>query len=215
MSQADAAVIATRAAYEAGAAAWASRGVDRSYANPRIEGFVACLPRSDGANLVLDLGCGPGWDSVLLSQGGLRVVSFDITRAMLALSLERPDRGRGLVQGDSRRLPFAAGSFDGVWASASLLHLPKAEAAGALDEVSRTLKRGGAFYSAMKEGAADSIDSPAPGGAVTAPRHFAHYRALEWSNLLRAAGFRLLSQDIDHDSRPGYPDWIVTLAVKE
>jgi SAM-dependent methyltransferase len=211
----DEAVIRTRAAYESGAGAWASRPLDRDYALPRLTAFVQRAGAIQAlAPQVLDLGCGPGFDSDLLVGLGARVTGLDITRAMLDVSASRPLAGKRLVQGDSRRLPFRDTAFGGVWASASLLHLPKAQAPPALGEIARVLPRGGAFASSMKEGDMDALDEPPPTGAVRSPRHFAHYRADEWTGLLGAAGFLVLGQEIDPDYRPGMPDWIVTLAVK-
>jgi SAM-dependent methyltransferase len=208
------AVIATRAAYEQGAAAWAGRRSDRSSAQARLHGFAALVRETEPGGRVLDLGCGPGFDSRDLSANGLAVVGLDVTRAMLALSTDRPDRGRGLVQGDSRFLPFSAGTFAGIWASASMLHLPKSQVGQALAEVTRVLRSGGIFYSAMKEGAEDGFDGGSPGGAVTGSRYFAHYGREEWTGLVESAGFRVLEQEIDPDSRPGFPDWIVTVGRK-
>lgn len=203
------AVLATKAAYELDAVAWSSRGLDRSYGAPRLDRFRELLPA--GAR-VLDIGCGPGFDSLGLSERGLAVLGLDLTRAMLDVARMRQGV-RALVQGDSRSLPFAIGSFAGVWASASLLHLPKSQVSEALREVARVLGDGGVFYSAMKEGDRDEFDTPAAGAAVTSPRFFAHYRTAEWTARLEAAGFKVFNQEIDADRRRAFPDWIVTLAV--
>jgi SAM-dependent methyltransferase len=208
------AVITTRRAYEADAVAWASRRLDRADVSPRIVAFSTLVQafRPDGR--VLDLGCGPGFDSVDLSKQGLAVVGVDVTRAMLAASRERPECRQGLVQGDSRSLPFRNAAFAGVWASASLLHLPKSQVGAALAEVARVMANGGVFYSAMKEGTQDGFDEPAPGAAISSSRYFAHYRVAEWTALLEGGGFRVREQDIDPDHRAGFPDWIVTTAVR-
>lgn len=205
----DRAVLATNAAYEVDAVAWSSRGLDRSYGGRRLDRFRELL--APGAR-VLDLGCGPGLDSVGLIERGLAVVGLDLTRAMLNVARMREGL-RCLVQGDSRSLPLADASFAGVWASASLLHLPKSQVSEALGEVVRVLGAGGVFYSAMKEGDKDEFDAPAAGATVKSPRFFAHYRTSEWTALLEAAGFRILNQEIDADRRRAFPDWIVTLAV--
>ncbi|HEY7270045.1 MAG TPA: class I SAM-dependent methyltransferase [Dehalococcoidia bacterium] len=213
--EAEEAVILTRRAYEADAAVWAARGLGRDYAQPRLEEFAAAVNRAGLGRLpVLDLGCGPGFDSDDLVRLGLGVVGLDITRAMLDLSASRRHERKDLVQGDSRFLPLAAAGFGGAWASASLLHLPKVQAPAALAEVARAVAAGGMFYSAMKEGDRDRLDDPTPGAAIKSARHFAHYRRDEWTRLVTAAGFDVLSQDIDRDQRDGYPDWIVTLAAR-
>lgn len=205
------AVVRTRAAYEASASAWAARKFDLDHLRPRLDRFAALagVPAQ-----VLDLGCGPGLHCRALRERGLRVVGLDITRAMLSIAGDQNDSRVDLVQGDSRLLPLCDGAFRGVWANASLLHLPKTQVSGALAEVSRVLRPGGVFLSAMKEGDQDRFDEAAPGAVVEQPRYFAHYRTAEWTLLLEAAGFSVEHQEIDPDSRPGFPDWIVTFALK-
>jgi SAM-dependent methyltransferase len=50
-------------------------------------------------------------------------------------------------------------TFDGVWASACLLHVPRSELAGILARIHRALKSGGVFYASFKAGEGDGRDS--------------------------------------------------------
>ena len=63
-----------------------------------------------GSGSVLELGCGTGHFTRWLSDEGLAAVGLDLSAAMLA-EAQALD-GVPLVQGDSRRLPFADGAFD-------------------------------------------------------------------------------------------------------
>jgi len=64
---------------------------------------------------VLDLACGQGRHSILLSQKGYHVTSVDRSRVLLQLANERPASHRlGLVECDVRSLPFPPSSFDVV-----------------------------------------------------------------------------------------------------
>jgi SAM-dependent methyltransferase len=49
--------------------------------------------------------------------------------------------------------------YDGVWASACLLHVPKEELAGILARIHRALKPDGIFYASFKTGESDGRDS--------------------------------------------------------
>jgi len=73
---------------------------------------------------LLDLGCGGGQDAGDLQQWGYRVVGLDRTSALLSAGRRRY-HSLPLVRADLRQLPFQATSFDGLWAAASLMHLPK------------------------------------------------------------------------------------------
>src|SRR3989344_2735626 len=98
---------------------------------------------------VLDLGCGPGRDSVCLKNTGFQVVGFDISMKMLRL---REEKGVKVVQGDLEDLPFLDSTFCGVWAYTSLLNIPKKKFPDTLREIKRVLKSDGRFYIGMKEG---------------------------------------------------------------
>jgi SAM-dependent methyltransferase len=50
-------------------------------------------------------------------------------------------------------------AYDGVWASACLLHVPRDELAGILGKIHRALKPSGVFYASYKMGEGDGRDS--------------------------------------------------------
>ncbi len=49
-------------------------------------------------------------------------------------------------------------AYDGVWANACLLHVPRSELAQVLALICRALKPGGYFYASFKTGAAEGRD---------------------------------------------------------
>ena len=72
------------------------------------------LPES-GRLDVLDMGCGPGFFSILLARLGHAVVAFDYTEGMLERALQNAaEAGVELEvrQGDAQSLPFPDASFD-------------------------------------------------------------------------------------------------------
>ncbi len=159
--------------------------------------FTAALPPPAR---VLEIGCGPGRDATMLQAGGYRVVALDPAWAMLELA--QPS-GAACVQADGRAVPILAGSVDGVWASAALLHLPRLELAIALTEIRRVLRPDGVLYCSFKRGV---------GEAASDGRWLAYYQPDEIARMLRGADFALRDQWEAADSRPGAPPWIMTLA---
>jgi SAM-dependent methyltransferase len=98
--------------------------------------FVAFEALLQPSSTVLDAGCGPGRDLARLAERGHRGVGVDLNRDLV-------DRARAhgpVILGDLRALPLPAASFDAVWASASLIHLPYEDAAVALREIARVAK---------------------------------------------------------------------------
>lgn len=147
-----------------------------------------CLPAD--ARL-LDLGCGGGQDVADLQQRGYRVVGLDRTRSLLLAG-----RGRHptlpLVLADLRQLPFHAGSFGGLWAAASLMHLPKPTARLVLTDLYWLTRPGGFFAATVTYGTASRLvtDGWVPG------RYFARWKKEELARAVRRAGWLILELNV-------------------
>ena len=94
----------------------------RAYRRPRL--LADALRHVPPKGRLLDLGCGAGQDTRALQGAGFRVVGLDLSLPLLLYARNRSPRV-SLVQADIRNLPHIAGAFDGIWAAASLIHLPK------------------------------------------------------------------------------------------
>lgn len=108
--------------------------------------FLTHLP--EGAR-ILDLGCGSGRDTLAFRNLGYDVVAVDGSEGMCRVA----ERNTGMPV---RRLMFSdldyENEFDGVWACASLLHLPMDELKDVMVKVRMALKPGGVLYVSFKEG---------------------------------------------------------------
>ena len=99
--------------------------------------------------VILDAGCGSGRDSKAFKALGYRIVAFDASHELAALAAEH------LGQPVSVRTFATIGEvafYDGIWACASLLHLPLGEIPDALSRLWVALKPGGTLYLSFKEG---------------------------------------------------------------
>ena len=141
--------------------------------------------RLGAGSAVLDLGAGPGLDSLELRKRGLRAVALDLSIGMLRAG--RPELPAPRVQADARRLPMRDGAFAGVWAHASLLHLSPPDAATALGEIRRLLRSGGVLHVAVKSGVGSGWETERYGE----PRWSQYWSALDFDGLLATCGFEL------------------------
>ncbi|WP_456621134.1 MULTISPECIES: class I SAM-dependent methyltransferase [unclassified Bradyrhizobium] len=119
----------------------------------RLRGFLALLP--PGA-AILELGCGAGNHSAVMLAEGFSVRATDGSSEMAEIASRRlghPVEAMLFDELDAHQ------AYDGVWASACLLHAPRDELAGILARIHRALKPSGVFYASYKMGESDGRDS--------------------------------------------------------
>lgn len=193
----------TRESYDKVATRYLESTRDRSPIAFWLERFARHL--GAGATVV-DLGAGPGFDSVELRLLGLQAVSVDLSLGMLRAGRREFPGPR--VQADARSLPFPDGSVAGVWANASLLHLPPRDTASALGEIRRVLRARGLLHVSVKSGAGAEWESERYGE----PRWFQYWSAADLDALLSDSGFDVIESWANSTARA---DWLVRHAVPQ
>ena len=160
---------------------------------------------------VLDLGCASGYQSKLLKSQGLDVVGLDLSPKMIAIAKKRVTSAEFVVS-DMTKMEFAMGSFDGVYARASLLHIPKRLVAKVLRSIHKILKSNGIFYLAVKEGKGEGeVEDERHGRKVK--RFFSFFQKQEIIDFLENAGFRI--EDLTFYQREnGVTTWIKIFSKK-
>lgn len=132
---------------EAYAALTVTADMSRAY-----EKFLAYLPH--GAK-VLDVGCGSGRDSLFFMRQGYRVTMLDASAAMCRCAEKLT--GQKALNKTFAEIHFEK-QFDGIWANASLLHVPEQELEKVLKILYRALKDDGVLYASWKYGEAERRD---------------------------------------------------------
>ena len=137
--------------YEKNAEAYAALTVTADMSRA-YEKFLAYLPH--GAK-VLDAGCGSGRDSLFFMRQGYRVTMLDASAAMCRCAEKLT--GQKALHKTFAEINFDK-QFDGIWANASLLHVPEQELEKVLKILHRALKEDGVLYASWKYGEAERRD---------------------------------------------------------
>ena len=109
-----------------------------------LAGFMRALP--PGAR-VLELGCGGGRDAEALIANGFDVDPTDGSAAMAAIAAERLGRPVRVMRFDALS---EIAEYDGIWANASLLHVPRDALGDVLARVFGALKPDGLHFASYK-----------------------------------------------------------------
>jgi len=99
---------------------------------------------------ILDFGCGPGRDLVHFRSLGHEVVGLDGCRAFCEMARNRS--GCEVIEQDFLALALPADRWDGIFANASLFHIPKAHLRRVLGELRDALKPRGVLFASNPRG---------------------------------------------------------------
>jgi ubiquinone/menaquinone biosynthesis C-methylase UbiE len=140
--------------------------------------------------MVLDIGCGDGRHTLIIDRNSGMATGIDLSEGMLKEARRLYPRGDFLAM-DMRDLIFDDDTFDGIWSSGSIYHLPKYEVAKAIGEFSRVLKADGVMAVSFKLGSGEGLETR-PKSYPDEPRFFAYYTEQEMEELLGHHGFEML-----------------------
>ncbi|WP_022962724.1 class I SAM-dependent methyltransferase [Halopseudomonas pelagia] len=151
---------------------------------------------------ILDMGCGPGRDLRTFTALGHVAVGLDGCERFVEMA--KQDSGCEVWLQDFLMLDLPAERFDGIFANATLFHIPSKILPAALRQLHHTLKPGGVLFSSNPRG--DDQEG------WTGDRYAAYYRLETWRAFMQAAGF----VEIEHYYRPaGLPrdqqPWLATV----
>lgn len=164
------------------------------------EHFCSLLPK--GA-LVLDVGCGGGVKSKYFVDRGLNVVGVDFSESMIDIAKREVPQGRFSVL-DVREVDTLPETFDGIFAQAVLLHLPKDEIVPVLRKFKEKLKEGGYLYVAVKEQRADRSEEEIKDMddyGYPYELFFSYFTQSEMEQYFSDAGFEIVSSTVTLSGR--------------
>jgi ubiquinone/menaquinone biosynthesis C-methylase UbiE len=173
---------------------WHSKKFDGYDLRPDLLKFLGLLK----GKKVLDFGCGNGRDLDFLSRYSLDLTGIDYSDKMLAISRNRVKSAKIIKMNFLGKIKFPDSKFDGICASASLLHVPKKSIGKILKELHRILKKDGILYISVKEGEGQKIIGDDFGTEI---RFFSLFRKKEMEGLAISVGFKVIKSCTIPDSK--------------
>jgi SAM-dependent methyltransferase len=161
--------------------------------------------RTDGPARILDLGCGPGRDLIAFASAGHDPVGLD--GAARFCEMARAHSGCEVLHQDFLALSLPVGAFHGIFANASLFHVPTQELPRVLAELWEALRPGGVLFASNPRG--DNREG------FNGARYGVYHDHARWKSLVTACGF----VELEHYFRPpGRPraeqPWLATVYRK-
>ncbi|MDD2680405.1 MAG: class I SAM-dependent methyltransferase [Candidatus Omnitrophica bacterium] len=187
-------ILKTMKAYNEIAGAYAEENNSEKIVNNMIPLLDRFITYAGKGRYILDVGCGHGRDAKYFSEKGFNVTAIDLSKGLLAIAKKAAPKADFKVM-DMTELDFPDSSFDGLWACASFLHVPKEFANDTLKGFYNVLMPEGLLFLCVKDGDSEGfVNSKAYGGCE---RYFSDYRLGELEPLLDASGFEMVETIAD------------------
>jgi ubiquinone/menaquinone biosynthesis C-methylase UbiE len=175
---------ATKAAYDKAAAAWADYFDNGAGWPEELKKFHKLLP----SGKILEIGAGTGRDAQELIKLGYDYVGTDISEGLLSIARSKMPTQK-FIETSVYDLSFPE-KFDGFWASAVLLHIPKKRIDEALNKIKRTQRKNAIGFISIKDGLGEELSERSMGG-INTKRFFALWSKDEFEGRLRKADFKI------------------------
>lgn len=194
-------------AYDRIAAEWADSHSSPTYWKSHLEWFGDKLP---AGGRVLEIGSGSGRDAAWFIRNGFAYAGTDVSPGLLEIArTNMPGADFHLMS--PYELPGELGAFDGVWATASLIHVPPKRMTEALKGIRGSLRPGGLVMIALKPGGWPHwMEASGDDG-----RRWFHWQPASYAGLMEECGFVVRDVFVRHESpSDGGRGWACLLAER-
>jgi cyclopropane fatty-acyl-phospholipid synthase-like methyltransferase len=159
---------------------------------PRMRQLELLLERLSPGSHLLDVGCGSGVPAAARIVQDHRVSGIDISARQIELARSNVPDGE-FEKADMAEVSFPPATFDAIVAFYAIEHVRREQHATLLGRFGSWLKEGGyLLFTTESEEWADEV-----GDWLGAPMYFSQYDPDTTAQLLRTAGFELVSTDTE------------------
>jgi ubiquinone/menaquinone biosynthesis C-methylase UbiE len=174
--------------------------------------FISSLPKK---STILDAGCGSGRDCKYFETHGFHVTGIDVSKKLLAIASSQTKNTK-YFEYDLRSIPLPDQSFDGIWACASILHIPHSDIPTVLLEFYRLLKLRGSLFILVKAGSGQhyKIEPSTPG----IKRFYSFFSKNLLNDLVTRAGFtveKLYAYNTAHRDKNNRNTWWISCFARK
>ncbi len=141
---------------------------------------------------VLAISCGAGWEANFLMARGSDLVGIDTSAEMLRRARSRVPGGKFLQMGVQNLSFPPAETFDAIWSTRTLIHMPQALVVDLLASWKRVLKPGGILALGVNVGERDGWETNEALSGL--PMFFHYFTDGELKEALEAAGYQLVER---------------------
>jgi SAM-dependent methyltransferase len=151
---------------------------------------------------LLDFGCGPGRDLAYFRRLGHEPVGVEGCHAFCVMAREHS--GCEVLEQDFLALSLPRGRYDGVFANASLFHVPSVELPGVLRILRDALKTRGVLFTSNPRGDDDE--------GWHEDRYGCYWRLETWRSIVSEAGFEEIAYYYRPEGKPREQQpWLATV----
>jgi ubiquinone/menaquinone biosynthesis C-methylase UbiE len=143
----------TKQYYDSSANTWTSSHNTTGFWQEEMSVFNTLLPVGN----ILEVGSGGGRDAEDLIELGYEYVGTDISTGLLSVARKRLP-GVEFVEQSIYELSLPQAPFDGFWASAVLLHIPRSRIDESLTSIRRVIKDKAIGFIAIKDGVGEEME---------------------------------------------------------
>lgn len=179
--------IITKESYDSVSQKWHDTHSTSRFWGENFDKFFELLPEGK----LLEIGCGAGRDAQELIAQGYDYVGTDISKAQIEQA-RKNNPGAIFEQASLYDLNFPE-QFDGFWAAAVLIHVPKSRIDEALEAIKRNIKTKAIGFLAMKEGDGERVESK--DYLDNTQYFFAYWQRDEFRKVLECHGMTSLHED--------------------